>query len=123
MARIYFIKDDGKDGDRQHYVLKLGMDGEWIGSFKANSFITMPVRPGVHHVCVNIQSNSSLGRMVALAHFNAKAGKTYYFRAQYLGGVATLYPVQDYVSLDPLDSDEAKYLIAYYPVSVAQAKK
>jgi hypothetical protein len=43
---------------------------------------------------------------VKLVHFTAEAGKVYYFR-----------------SLEQADSDEAKYLIANYPLSISTPKK
>ncbi len=49
------------------------------------------------------------------AHFSAEAGKVYYFRWRYLsiGGLL----------LAPVDSDEAKYQIAQFPLSISKPKK
>jgi hypothetical protein len=60
--------------------------------------------------------------VLALAHFTAEPGKTYYFRTRFLSGI-TGFEIPAYVDVDPLDSDEAKYLISFYPVSVSSAKK
>jgi hypothetical protein len=50
---------------------------------------------------------------VVLAHIQAEAGKTYFYR------------IRDYqeLQIDPIDSDEAKYLVAFYPLSVSSPKK
>lgn len=122
-ATVYFVLDDGPWGQYQHYVLKVGLDGAWVGAYKRNSYFTVSVEPGEHHVCANVQSNSSAGTLLALAHFTAEPGKVYYFRTQFLAGTRALYPAQSLLALDPLDSDEAKYLIASYPLSVSQTNK
>src|ERR1700722_16475688 len=83
-ALVYFIKDDGPYGDHQHFTLRMGMDGAWVGAFKQNAYLMAQVAAGEHHVCVNVQSSAAVGKQVALAHFVAEAGKTYYFRARYL---------------------------------------
>jgi hypothetical protein len=122
MARVFFIKDDGDMGDSQHFVLKLGMDGEWIGAFKQNSFMTVSVEPGVHHVCVNVQSKFSRD-VEALAHFKADEGKTYYFRTQFLAGLPSAYRNSGLIDLAAIDSDETRYLLTYFPVSEFHVKK
>lgn len=113
-ATVYFIQDDGPGGNHQHYTLRIGLDGAWVGAYKHNSYFTVSVRPGEHHVCANVQSNSSAGQNLAFAHFTAEPGKVYYFRTQFLAGLTTLYPVYPYLVLDQPDSDQAKYLIASY---------
>jgi len=122
-AMVYFIQDDGPGGDHQHYTLRIGLDGTWVGAYKHNSYFTVSVEPGEHHVCANVQSNSSAGLNLALAHFTAEPGKVYYFRTQFLAGLTTQYPVYPYLVLDQPDSDQAKYLIASYPLSVSQPDK
>jgi hypothetical protein len=121
-ATIYFIQDDGPWGKHQAYVLRIALDGAWVGAYKKNSYFTVSVKPGVHHICANVQSNYSIGSLIALAHFMAESGGTYYFRTRFLSGM-NLADIPSYVDLNPLDSDEAKYLITYYPLSVWSAKK
>jgi hypothetical protein len=121
-ALMYFIQDDGLSGDHQHYVLKIALDGAWVGAYKNNSYFSVPVEPGVHHVCVEVQSDYPVGNLIALAHFTAELGQTYYFRTRFLSGING-FNGPPYVELDPLDSDEAKYLISYYPLSISSAKK
>lgn len=123
MARVYFIQDSGLWAKHQYYTLKIGLDGTWVGAYKQNSYFTVSVQPGERHMCVNVQANSSVGKLVELAHFTAEAGKVYYFRTRFVGGIRTLYPAPPYLDLDRVDSDQAKYLIAYYPLSVSHPKK
>jgi len=116
-ALVYFIQDDGPGGGHQHYTVRIGVDGAWVGAYKHNSYFTVSVEPGEHHVCANVQSKSSAGLNLALAHFTAEPGKVYYFRTQFLAGLNTQYPIYPYLALDRPDSDQALYMIATYPVS------
>lgn len=92
---------------------RIGMDGAWVGANKSTSWIngswfSISVVPGEHHVCAQIQPTSDrlMDNPVELAHFNAEAGKVYYF-----------------LGLDLTDSDEAKYLIASFHLSISHPKK
>ena len=120
-ALVYFIQDDGPMGNHQNATLRVGLDGKWVGAYKHNSYISVSVEPGEHHVCVNVQPY--LAGLVALAHLTAEQGKVYYFRTQLLAGLATQYPTPPHLDLDRPDSDQARYLIASYPVSVSQPVK
>jgi hypothetical protein len=97
---------------------KIGLDGTWVGADQHNSYFSISVEPGEHHVCANRQSHFAMAnQMVALAHFTAEAGKVYYFRTRTFGDQD-----QALLDLDPIDSDQAKYLIALYPLSVSRLK-
>ncbi len=121
-AIVYFIQDDGPWGEHQHHTLKIALDGAWVGAYKWNSYFSVPVKPGVHHVCANVQSNYPVGSQIALAHFTAEPGETYYFRTRFLNGMNGM-DIPSYVELDALDSDEGKYLIAFYPLSISPAER
>jgi len=73
---VYFIRDNGraKYGLGIHVIPKIGIDGAWVGAIKDNSFVSVPVQPGEHHICVNLDS-TALGNYVEFAHFTAEAGK------------------------------------------------
>ena len=45
-ARVAFIQDDSMWGEHQHYVMKIGLDGAWVGAYKQNSYFTVSVDPG-----------------------------------------------------------------------------
>lgn len=91
---------------------RIGLDGAWVGANKNNSYFFVYVEPGEHRVCANVQS--SLTYPMELTHFTAEAEKTYYFRVRV---VPTSYGV--YLFLNPVDSDEAKYRIAAFPLSIS----
>src|ERR1039458_9937392 len=122
-AEVYFIQDDGPMGNHQHITLRIGLDGAWAGAYKQNSYFSVSVEPGEHHLCANAQSFGSPRKFVALAHFMAVPGKVYYFRTQLFAGLTTLYPTPPHLDFDPIDSDEGKYLITSFPLSVSYPKK
>jgi len=121
-ARVYFIQDSGLWGDYEHFTLTVGLDGAWVGAYKHNSYFAVSVDPGEHHLCAKLQSSHVAGRVLTLAHFMAEPGTTYYFRTRFprLGQISN---APSYVDLQLIDSDEGKYLIASYPLSIAQPKK
>jgi hypothetical protein len=118
-AQVYFIQDVGPVRCLGAcFTTKIGLDGAWVGADERNSYFSTSVEPGEHHVCANRQSHfAAASQMVALAHFTAEAGKVYYFRARTYGGNEL-----GFLDLDAVDSDQAHYLIASYPLSVSRPK-
>jgi hypothetical protein len=57
-------------------------------------------------------------RAFAMANFTAEEGKVYYFRERVFPGEG-----DDSFDLDPINSDEGKYLVAYSAFSVSHPKK
>jgi hypothetical protein len=55
---------------------------------------------------------------VELAHFTAEAGKIYYYRTRLVVSRSV-----ELLELNPIDSDQAKYLIASFSLSVSSPKK
>ncbi len=116
-ALVYFFQDAGTNMTLGYPTVKLAIDGAWVGANHGNSYFSIPVEPGEHHVCVMLQS-SLVAQRVELAHFTAEAGKVYYYRTRLL-----LSRSVELLDLDPIDSDQGRYLIAYFPLSVSSAKK
>ena len=127
-ALVYFIHDAGMWYPARTTVritalsvayptLKLGMDGAWVGANHGDSWFSVSVEPGEHHVCVTLQS-SFVDQRVELARFTAEPGKVYYYRTRLvMSGTVEL------LELDPIDSDQGRYLISYYPLSISAPKK
>ena len=115
-ASVVFIQDFGarKFGIGVHVISRIGVDRSWVGAIKDNSYLPVFLEPGEHHICINLDSHL-LGNPVEFAHFTAEAAKVYYFRSRYISGGNLL--------LEPVDSDEAKYQIAMFPLSVSEPKK
>jgi len=124
-ALVYFIQDIGVvNCIGACMTTRIGVDGAWVGANQHNSYFSVSVEPGEHHVCASPQSRllpkasaKYAGVVLALSHFAAEAGQIYYFRMRSFGA-----PSQMVFDMDPIDSDQAKYLMAYYPLSVSHAK-
>ncbi len=124
-ARVYFVQDIGEVNCLGSCLTtRIGLDGAWVGANQYNSYFSVSVEPGEHHVCASPQSRFApatsshyAGILLALAHFTAEAGKVYYFRTRSFGG-----QYQKLFDIDALDSDQARYLIVNYPLSVSQPK-
>ena len=118
-ARIYFIDDLGiVMGLRTPAEpMMLGIDGAWAGANHGNSYFSISVDPGIHHICAALRYYRE-AKLVAVAQLQAEAGKTYFYRTR-------LIALQDpqYLQLDPVDPDEGGYLVASYPLSVSHPKK
>ena len=80
-ATIVFIQDIGAQQLKigGHVIGKFGVDGAWVGAIRNNSYFSMPLEPGEHHICVSVESE-----LPEFAHFTAEAGKVYYFRSLYM---------------------------------------
>ena len=117
-AQIIFIETFRQIGHLGTPEARFGMDGAWVGAFKHNSYFSVSVNPGEYHACANLQSVTALGKVVAFAQVTAEAGKVYYLgtRARIIGGTTRL-------EIEPIDVDQAKYLITSSPLSVSQPKE
>jgi hypothetical protein len=116
-ARVYFIHDAGTNSQLGYPTVKLAIDGTCIGANHGNSYFSVSVAPGEHHVCVSLQS-TLVAQRVELAHFTAEAAKVYYYRTRLVMSRAV-----ELLELAPLDSDQGTYLVASFPLSVSTPKK
>jgi hypothetical protein len=66
--------------DSMKLPVRYGLDGAWIGANYGNSYFTVDVLPGVHHLCANMQY-SHIKNIVDMSTFTAEAGKVYYITA------------------------------------------
>jgi hypothetical protein len=90
------------------------------GANRGNSYLFFAVPPGEHHLCTDWTSDFVPGgRLISLTSFTAEAGQTYYFRAR-TSGAKDEKPAID---LDPLNTDEGKFLVASLRLSDSKAKK
>lgn len=117
-ARIYFIYDLGTVTGISTLAepMMLGIDGAWAGAIRGNSYFSATVDPGEHHMCAAVRYYRE-AKLVALSHLEAEAGRTYFYRARFV-----VLGASQYLEFDPVDSDEGKYLIASYPLSVSHPK-
>jgi hypothetical protein len=117
-ALIYFIQDTGQAITVAYPTTKIGIDGKWVGANKKNSYFSIAIEPGEHHLCAAIQS-SFIRPDLEFVHLTAEAGKVYDFRTR----IVYSRDGMEYFSLIPVDSDEARYLIDSYPLAKAHVRK
>jgi len=121
-ALVYFLQDDKVFVSRPRPTVKWGMDGNRVGATQADNYFYLSVDPGEHHLCTEWESAMLINArsQSAAAHFTAKAGQIYYFRAQdFYGresGAANM-------KLGPVDSDEAQLLMTQFGFNTSHPKK
>jgi hypothetical protein len=99
-------------------VVRVGIDGKWVGATCGTSYIATTVKAGEHHLCGSWQEMVRHPTPMARLHgFTAEAGKTYYFgvRATNTNSLATM-------DMDMLNLDEGKLLVASVPSSTSKPK-
>ena len=116
-ALVYFIHDAGTPAVFAYPTTRVGVDGKWAGANHSNSYFSVSVEPGEHHVCADLQT-SIYDNRTEFAHFRAEAGKVYYYRTRLVMSRAV-----ELLELDPIDSDQGRYLISYYPLSISHPRK
>jgi|HubBroStandDraft_1064217.scaffolds.fasta_scaffold00375_22 hypothetical protein len=118
-ALVYVVQDIGEVQCAGCALTKVGLDGTWIGANQGSSYFFFTAEPGEHHLCVNWQSRLGIkSRAFAMANFTAEAGRVYYFRSR------VIFTRADYIfDLDPLTSDQGKFLVASSGFSVSRPKK
>ena len=104
---------------------RVGVDGAWVGANRGNSYFTLAVDPGAHHLCVGWQSVfGKLKRQVGLASFTAEPGKVYYFETHVKITSFGEHAGNDYeLELAPLNEDEGHYRVKAWELATATRKK
>ena len=114
-ARVYVAQVFAKYPFEFHRpILRIGLNGTWVGATRGNSYFVFSVGPGEHHLCVQWQSRS-LWREAAFASFTAETGKRYYFRARITHQVG--------LDLEKVDRDEGQFLVSSSALSIPHPKK
>ena len=108
--------DAGTEELLAYPTTKMGMDGRWLGANHGDSYFYVSVEPGEHHMCADLQTSLYEDR-TEFAHFRAEAGKVYYYRTRLVMSRSV-----ELLELDPIDSDQGRYLIESFPLSVSKPK-
>ena len=105
-------------------VTRFGVDGVWVGATKGNSYLTITIEPGVHHLCAVV------GKEVHAEPLTVEADHAYYFQVEYKAegrqfGTAKdpNYQVEKNVRFSMLNEDEGKFRVKASALSVATPKK
>jgi len=123
-ALVYVIENQRAGCFMCDTTTRFGMDGNWLGATKGNSYFSFSADPGDHHLCADLQAVTPGSETVSLTSFNAEAGKTYYFRARLTdqnnsgrGGVDWA------LDLEAINGDEGQFLVSSYELSSHKQKK
>jgi len=124
-SQIYVIEVfDKVVGEISRPTLRVGVDGNWMGADKGNSYVAFSVDPGEHHLCTNWQSRlKRLSKEAAFLGFTAEAGKIYFFRARITEHGGSTGASSFSLDLDQVNDDEGKYLVASSSSSISHIKK
>ena len=115
---VYFIHEAGASlGLFAYPTTKMGVDGAWVGANHGNSYFSVALEPGEHHLCAALQS-SLVDQRVELAHLHAEAGQTYFYRTRLV-----VSHELELLNFEPLDSDQGNYLIGFYSLSRSHPSK
>ncbi len=130
-ALVYVVEDQKFKGLRD-VTARVGLDGNWVGANRGNSYLSFAVSPGEHHLCTDwVSEFLPGGRSLSLSSLNAEAGKVYYFRARTTGGQGSALmntgglQIADNGSIDltQIDPDEGKMLVLHSAPSISHPKK
>lgn len=114
-AQIVFVEEENQwVAPFTNATVRFGMDGAWVGANEGNSYFTIDVAPGTHHLCASWQGTKNLG----LAPITAEPGKVYYFAARV--NVESKYSVA--FDFSPLNDDEGKYRVKAGKLSTSKPK-
>lgn len=125
-ARVYVVEDWFPPDEPLNIqpTIRVGMDGAWAGATHGNSYMYFDAPPGERHLCVAWQPGFVAdNETIALYGFQAKAGQAYFFRVRMRFYGTEREPYEDGLLLEPLNPDEAQYLMEQYPLATARAHK
>jgi hypothetical protein len=108
-------------------ITKVGLDSNWVGANRGQSYFFFSVDPGEHQICTNWQSAlGSRSKLGSALTFTAEPGKVYYFHTQVYAITGTPHEQQysDFaVEFEPIDPAEGHFLISSSPFSISKPKK
>jgi len=102
-------------------VTRFGVDGAWVGATRSNSYFSLSLEPGVHHLCA-VQ-----GKEVEAEPLTVEAGQTYYFQVEYktvqygTPGEPGFH-AEKKIKFSMLNEDDGKYRIKVSALSIATPK-
>ena len=125
-SRVYVVEDSLPLDEPLNIrpTIRVGLDGAWEGATHGDSYMYFDMPPGEHHLCAAWQSGLITdNQTIALYGFHAEGGQSYFFRVRMRFYGSARYPSDDGLLLEPLNPDEAQYLMEQYPLATTQARK
>jgi len=77
-GRIVFIETFDHTPLMTGETTRFGVDGNWVGANRGDSYFVFDLAPGEHHLCANWQKKKDVG----VLSLTVEAGKTYYYQAE-----------------------------------------
>jgi hypothetical protein len=123
-AQIVFVENENHMiGTFMYATIRFGLDGTWAGANYNNSYFTVTVEPGEHHLCASWQSSlGMIKKYIDVASFTAEPGKVYYYAAN-----VKVTPTGDNTAnidfnLAPLNDDEGHYRVKAWKLATSRPK-
>ena len=82
-ALVFFAQDDSNVAGFHKPIVRVGIDGKWVGATHGTSYFFFYVEPGEHHLCSDWQDMGFFSHKTQLSgalNFTAQAGGVYYFQ-------------------------------------------
>ena len=124
-AQVVLIENENQMiGPFMYATVRFGLDGAWVGANKNNTYFSVNVDPGAHHLCVSWQSAlGMLKKSIDVASFTAETGKVYYFAAN-----VKVIPTGDNSAnydfgLTQLNDDEGQYRVKAWKIATSSPSK
>jgi len=118
-ALVYVFADEKRDPNFSYIggpIVRVGVDGTWMGATRYRSYFFFPVSAGGHRMCAWWQSSPPKDRVAA--SFSAEAGEVYYFRVV----TERRQKREPGILIEPLDSAEGALLIESSASSTSHPK-
>ena len=117
-AQIVFIENENQMiGPFMYATVRFGLDGIWAGANNNNSYFTVTVDPGVHHLCASWQSTlRMLKKSIDVASFTAEPANV---KVIPTGDNSATYDF----GLSQLDDDEGQYRVKAWKLATSTPGK
>lgn len=119
-ARVYFLSTM-PDEPFVSKIVRLGVDGAWLGATGTESYLIQDLSPGLHHLCASYQGKALLADDPAqsLLQLQLKPGKTYFV----LYRVIIIHDQGLIAFLNPVDEDEGSFVLQRLAYATSTPKK
>lgn len=122
-ALVYVFADERRDPNVSYIggpIVRVGVDGAWMGATRYRSYFFFPVSAGGHWICAWWQSSPlGIAKARLAMSFRAGAGEAYYFRVV----TERREKKEPGIRIEPLDSAEGALLIESSASSTSHPKK
>jgi hypothetical protein len=120
-ALVYFVEDDTNFNATPKPVVRVGLDGTWVGATHGSSYLFFPVDVGEHHLCASWQGKGQEA-YAAATNLDARADEMYFFvvRNTFFWPKGST-PFKK-IKLEQVNHDEGQLLASKYSLSTSHTK-